>query len=67
VVDEQDRPVEDAPEDTKAGTGDRALLVIGALFAVIGAVQLIGPASGGVAFLLIGLVFVASAGVRSRR
>jgi hypothetical protein len=66
-VDEQDRPVEDAPEGAKPGAGDRGLLLVGALFAVIGVVQLVGPGGGGVAFLLIGLVFLASAGVRLRR
>ena len=66
-MDEQDRPVEDAPKGTTPGTGDRGLLVIGVLFAVIGAVQVVGPGDGGAAFLVIGLVFLASAGVRSRR
>ena len=66
-MDEQDRPVEEASEGTTPGTGDRALLVIGALFAVIGVVQLVGPGSGGVAFLVIGLIFVAAGGARLRR
>ncbi|KQR17143.1 hypothetical protein [Cellulomonas sp. Leaf334] len=66
-MDEQERPVTEAAEGGEPATSNRALLAIGILFLVVGTGLFLGPGDGGVAFVVIGLVFLASARVQRRR
>lgn len=66
-MDEQERPTTDSSEGSGPTTTNRALMAIGVIFLVVGAVQFFGPADGGVAFLVIGFLFLTFGGARSRR
>lgn len=66
-MDEQERPTTEAAEGSEPATTNRALMAIGIVFLAVGIGLFLGPGNGGVAFLVIGLVFLASARVQRRR